>query len=76
MAVSDPIEWFQMWRDVTRRWGDPYTHGIVEDKTTGEWIVVKKEFEDSFGDSIAKISEISRAPTRVGAIGILKLLRE
>ena len=75
MAVSDPIEWFQM-KHPAYAWRDPYTHGIVEDKTTGEWIVVKKEFEDSFGDSIAKISEISRAPTRVGAIGILKLLRE
>lgn len=71
MAVSDPIEWFQM-RHPAYMWGDSFTHGIVEDKTTGEWIVVRKEF----ADAMTKVSEISRAPTRAGAIGILKLLRE
>jgi hypothetical protein len=75
MAVSDPIEWFQMYNPA-HVWGDPFTHGIVEDKTTGEWIVVRKEFADALGDSMTKITEISRAPTRAGAIGILKLLKE
>lgn len=75
MAVSDPIEWFQM-RHPAYMWGDSFTHGIVEDKTTGEWIVVRKEFADALGDSMTHITEVSRAPTRLGAIGILKLLRE
>lgn len=74
MAVSDPIEWFQM-KHPAYAWGDPYTHGIVEDKTTGEWIVVRKEFADALTNPHLKVSEISRAPTRAGAIGILKLLR-
>ena len=75
MAVSDPIEWFQMFNPA-RVWGDPFTHGIVEDKTTGEWIVVRKEFADALGDSMTRVSPIARVPTRAGAIGILKLLKE
>jgi len=71
MAVIDPVEWFQI-RHPTQYWGDPFTHGIVEDKGTGEWVVVKKEM---LGDSLTKISEIARAPTREGAIGFLKLIR-
>jgi hypothetical protein len=71
MAVSDPIEWFQMYNPA-HVWGDPFTHGIVEDKTTGEWIVVKKEVQGA----LASTSEIARVPTREGAIGILKLLKE
>ena len=75
MAVSDPIEWFQMYNPA-RVWGGPFTHGIFEDKTTGEWVVVKKEVRGALGDSMKNISEIARAPTREGAIGILKLLKE
>jgi len=73
MAVIDPVEWFQM-HSPTRVWGDAFTHGIFEDKTTGEWVVIKKEFADAFGDG--KTIEVARAPTRAGAIGILKLLKE
>ena len=75
MAVIDPVEWFQM-HSPARVWGDPFTHGIFEDKTTGEWVVVKKEFADALTNPHLKVSEISRAPTRAGAIGILKLLKE
>ena len=75
MAVIDPVEWFQM-HSPARMWGDPFTHGIFEDKTTGEWVVVKKEVRGALGDSMKNISEIARAPTREGAIGILKLLKE
>ena len=75
MAVIDPVEWFQMYSPA-RVWGDPFTHGIVEDKTTGEWIVVRKEFADALGEGWTRTTEISRAPTRAGAIGILKLLKE
>jgi len=75
MAVIDPVEWFQM-HSPARVWGDPFTHGIFEDKTTGEWVVVEKKFADAFGDSMKNISEIARAPTREGAIGFLKLLKE
>ena len=71
MAVSDPIEWFQMYNPA-RVWGGPFTHGIFEDKTTGEWVVVKKEVQGA----LASTSEIARVPTREGAIGILKLLKE
>lgn len=71
MAVIDPVEWFQM-HNPARVWGDPFTHGIIEDKTTGEWVVVRKEFVDA----MTKVSEIARAPTREGAIGFLKLLKE
>lgn len=71
MAVIDPVEWFQM-HSPARVWGDPFTHGIFEDKTTGEWIVVKKEVQGA----LASTSEVARAPTRLGAIGFLKLLKE
>ena len=71
MAVSDPIEWFQMYNPA-RVWGGPFTHGLFEDKTTGEWVVVKKEVQGA----LASTSEIARVPTREGAIGILKLLKE
>ena len=71
MAVIDPVEWFQM-HNPARVWGDPFTHGIIEDKTTGEWVVVRKEVSDA----MTKVSEIARAPTREGAIGFLKLLKE
>ena len=69
MAVSDPIEWFG-------RFDSHITYGIAEDKETGEWVVVKKEFADALGDSMLKVSPIARVPTRAGAIGILKLIRE
>jgi hypothetical protein len=71
MAVIDPVEWFQM-HSPARVWGDPFTHGIIEGKTTGEWVVVRKEVSDA----MTKVSEIARAPTREGAIGFLKLLKE
>jgi hypothetical protein len=71
MAVIDPVEWFQM-HSPARVWGDAFTHGIFEDKTTGEWVVVRKEVSDA----MTKVSEIARAPTREGAIGFLKLLKE
>ena len=71
MAVTDPVKWFQMYNPA-RVWGGPFTHGIFKDKTTGEWVVVKKEVQGA----LASTSEIARAPTRAGAIGILKLLKE
>ena len=71
MAVTDPVKWFQMYNPA-RVWGGPFTHGIFEDKTTGEWVVVKKEVQGA----LASTSEVARVPTREGAIGILKLLKE
>ena len=71
MAVTDPVEWFQLYNPA-RVWGDPFTHGIFEDKTTGEWVVVKKEVQRA----LVSTSEVARAPTRLGAVGILKLLKE
>ena len=71
MAVTDPVKWFQMYNPA-RVWGGPFTHGIFKDKTTGEWVVVKKEVQGA----LASTSEVARVPTREGAIGILKLLKE
>ena len=68
MAVIDPVEWFG-------RFDSHITYGVFEDKTTGEWVVVKKEFADALGDSMLNVSPIARVPTRDGAIGIIKLLR-
>lgn len=75
MAVIDPVEWFQM-RDPRQTWSDTFTHGIVEDKQTGEWVVVRKEFADALVNPHMRVSEIARAPTRKAAIGFLKLLKE
>jgi len=72
MAVIDPVEWFQM-HDPAQYWGDTCTHGIVEDKGTGEWVVVKKSHALN-GGYLTEL--IARAPTREGAIGFLKLLKE
>jgi hypothetical protein len=69
MAINrDPAEWF----------GNPdrlyaVEYGIC--KTTDDWLVLKKEYiPNGFGET--RVEVLARAPTRAGAIGFLKLLRE
>lgn len=67
MAINrDPAEWFvspDHWMDIE--------YGICQAKN--EWLVLKRE-RGSNGST--RIERIARAPTREGAIGFLKLLKE
>lgn len=68
MAIRrDPAEWFHS----PHRADDVVVYGIV--KTKGEWLVLRKTYMD-FGES--HTDRIAQAPTREGAIGFIKLLKE
>ena len=65
MAINrDPAEWFE-------HPANDIAYGIVRNKE--EWLVLRKERLDDWKNHI---SEVARVPTRDGAIGIIKLLRE
>lgn len=71
MAINrDPAEWFHSPNSMS-----DVVYGIL--KTTDEWLVLKKKHDDfaPFGVK-PDVEVIARAPTREGAIGFLKLLKE
>lgn len=69
MAINrDPAEWF---RNPDRLYDIEY--GVC--KATDDWLVLKKTYHiNDFGKTTIEV--VTRAPTRDGAIGFLKLLKE
>jgi len=65
MAINrDPAEWFE-------HPANDIAYGIL--KGTDEWVVLRKETLNEWKNHV---SEVARVPTRDGAIGIIKLLKE